>query len=67
LLVSTEPVAASTAVDVKFSEAISWSVVDWRSISAARSERTSGSAVSHGSKGDPDIGLLMGSAAFPGR
>ena len=44
--------AARTAGDVKFSDAISCSVVDWRSISAPSSAATSGSSTSHWSKGD---------------
>ena len=40
---STDPVAASTAGEVKFSEAISCSVVRWRSSSSADQPATSGS------------------------
>jgi hypothetical protein len=50
--VSTEPEAASTAGDVKFSEAMSCRVVDWRSASWPRSRLTSGSPTNHWSKGE---------------
>ena len=55
---STDPVAAMTARDVKFSEAISWSWVFCRVNSASMAPNTSGSA----SKKVPGIKAML-----PGR
>ena len=45
---STEPCASSTAGDVKFSDAISWIVVFWRSSSRSMMAAISGSVLSSG-------------------
>ena len=52
---STDPVAASTAGDVKFSDAISCRVEIWRSYSSATRPATSGSASNQGPKGVPAL------------
>ena len=48
---STEPCAASTAGDVKFSDAMSWIVVFWRSSSRRMMSAIAGSVASSASMG----------------
>ena len=64
LLVSTEPWAAITAGEVKFSEAISWRVVFWRS--SSRSMMSNSSRSSNRSKLCSVIGGVMGSGEGDG-
>jgi hypothetical protein len=67
LLVSTEPVAASTAGEVKFSDAMSWIVETWRSNSSPMSRATSGSVSSQAPKGDPPaLTAAPGAGVGPG-
>ncbi len=47
---STEPCAAITAGDVKFSDAISWIVVFWRSVSRTMMSAIAGSVARSASK-----------------
>ncbi len=54
--------AARTAGEVKFSEAMSWRVVDWRSASSASRSATSGSPSSQSPKGEAASAAVIGSA-----